>query len=114
MLKDWSLQPQNYPRITGFTQQDYYSSAQSIVGGFHSLPASTQNWVGVYEFKTGNSTGYYQYLPNSSAGSFTIPASLVQTLTANKLYILRFYNGANGIGTTFHGTSHPFTNCNLV
>lgn len=84
------------------------ASSQNIIGGFHSLTASSTNWVGIYELNTGNSIGYYQYLSNSTAGSFTIPASVVQTLTQNKLYILRFYNGAGGIGQTFLGTSHPF------
>ena len=108
MLDDWNSNPQQYAPVTGFTRQDYYSSSQDIIGGFHSLTASPDNWVGIYEFSTGNSIGYYQYLPNSSDGSFTIPASVVQTLTQNKLYILRFYNGAGGIGVNFLGTSHPF------
>ena len=108
MLDDWNINPQHYAPITGFTRQDYYSSSQDIIGGFHSLTASPDNWVGIYEFNTGNSTGYYQYLPNSGAGSFTIPASVVQMLTQNKVYILRFYNGAGGIGQSFLGTSHPF------
>ncbi|SEW40183.1 glycoside hydrolase family 18 protein [Chitinophaga arvensicola] len=108
LLHEWNTNPLQYKPITGFTRQDYYSSSQSIVGGFHSLTASSTNWVGIYELNTGNSIGYYQYLANSSSGSFTIPASVVQTLTTNKLYILRFYNGAGGIGLTFLGTSHPF------
>lgn len=108
MLYDWNSHPQQYVPLTGFTQQDYYSSSQNITGGFHSLTASPDNWVGIYEFNTGNSTGYYQYLPNSNTGSFVIPATAVQTLTQNKLYILRFYNGAGGIGQTLLGTSHPF------
>ncbi|WP_316818564.1 glycoside hydrolase family 18 protein [Pedobacter nyackensis] len=108
LLKDWNENPAKYPPIVGVTLQDYYSSTQNIDGKFHDLSASSDNWVGVYELKTGLSTGYSQYLPTATSGNFTIPSTLVQSLTANKLYILRFYNGANGIGTTLLGTSHPF------
>lgn len=102
--------PNEYDKIVGFTMQDFYSSSQTITGGFHSLsmPSSPYNWVGVYELHTGNSTGYYQYLSTGAKGTFTIPSTLTATLDANKLYILRFYNGQNGMGTTFYGTSHPF------
>lgn len=102
--------PNEYDKIVGFTMQDFYSSSQAITGGFHSLsmPSSPYNWVGVYELHSGNSTGYYQYLSTGAKGTFTIPSSLTASLDANKLYILRFYNGQNGMGTTFYGTSHPF------
>jgi hypothetical protein len=108
MLDDWNNNPNNYKKIVGYSTADYYTSSQPITVGFHSLPASATNWVGVYDFLTGQSTGYFQYLPNASAGNITIPASLTQQLQANKLYILRFYNGVGGIGNIYHGTSNPF------
>lgn len=108
MLKDWSDHPSKYAPIRGVTLNDYYNSSQNIEGKFFDLNSSDANWVGVYELKTGESMGYVQYLPNQGAGNFSIPSSLVQKLTAGTLYILRFYNGVNGIGTTLLGTSHPF------
>ncbi len=102
--------PTSYEKIMGYTTQDFYSSSQDINGGFHSIsmPSSSYNWVGVYELHSGTSTGFYQYLPTGTQGTFTIPATLTASLESNKLYILRFYNGQNGMGTTFYGTSHPF------
>ncbi len=108
MLKNWNNNPSKYAPLKAVTLQDYYSSAQNIEAKFHDLNVSTTNWVGVYELKTGMSTGYVQYLQNTSSGSFTIPSTLVQTLISGKLYILKLYNGANGVETTLLGTSHPF------
>lgn len=113
-LMDWRTTPSNYIPIVSYTTQDYYANTQTIDGGFHSLDADPDNWVGVYEFDTtqpynvGTSTGYYQYLSNSSSGSFSIPAWVTNGLTSNKLYILRISNGPNGIGNEVLGTSHPF------
>lgn len=102
--------PGLYDDIVGYTTQDFYTSGQDIVGGFHSfsMPSSAYNWVGVYELHSGTSTGYYQYLSTGASGTFTIPSTLTDSLDAGKLYFLKFYNGAGGIGTTFYGTSHPF------
>lgn len=108
MLNHAHSNPTEYDNIVGYTTQDFYSSAQSISVGFHSLPPSSTNWVGVYELHSGQSTGYFQYLPNSASGTVTIPSSLTSSLTSNTLYILRFYEGAGGVGNTLHGTSHPF------
>lgn len=109
-LKDAHDNPSSYDKIVGYTGQDFYSSSQDIVGGFHSvtMPSSPYNWVGVYELHSGTSTGFYQYLPTGSSGTFTIPSSLTATLTSNKLYVLKFFNGAGGYGTTYYGTSNPF------
>lgn len=113
-LMDWRTNPSNYLPIVSYTQQDYYANTQTIDGGFHSLTADPDNWVGVYEFDTtqpyniGTSTGYYQYLSNSSSGTFSIPAWVTNNLTSNTLYILRISNGPNGIGNEVLGTSHPF------
>lgn len=107
MLKDWHDNRSNYPKIVGYTTLDYYSNT-TIQTGFHSIPASDSNWVGVYNFTTGASAGYYQYLPNAATGTVTIPSSLTTLLSANQLYILRFYGGYGGYGHVFHGTSNPF------
>ena len=113
-LMDWRTNPSNYLPIVAYAQQDYYANTQTIDGGFHSLIADPDNWVGVYEFditqpyNIGASTGYYQYLSNTSSGNFSIPAWVTNNLTSNKLYILRFSNGPNGIGNSVLGTSHPF------
>jgi hypothetical protein len=113
-IMDWRTSPQNYLPIVAYTTQDYYSSNQSISGGFHSLAADNENWVGCYEFDTsqpfniGQSLGHWQYLPNQGSGSFTLPSSWTNQMTSNKMYILKFANGPNAIGLTELGTSHPF------
>jgi len=111
LLRSWKDDPTQYAPIVGYTTYDYYTSTREIEVGFHSLDPSDVNWVGVYEFDEetshATSTGYYQYLPNTASGTVTIPSSLTQTLTLNKLYILKFFRGANGIGEAFLGTSHP-------
>ena len=112
LLRRWKDDSAQFDPIVGYTTQDYYIENQEIEVGFHSLDPSDVNWVGVYKFDEetshATSTGHYQYLPNSASGTVTIPSSLTQRLTPNKLYILKFYRGASGIGEAILGTSHPF------
>lgn len=96
------------PRVVGVTDRDFYSSQQQLLGKFHSLQPSVLNWVGIYNYETGAPTGRFQYLPSSGSGNFTFTSSTIQSLEPGTLYILRFYNGAGGIGQTLLGTSHPF------
>ncbi|WP_299941733.1 glycoside hydrolase family 18 protein [uncultured Microbulbifer sp.] len=113
-LMDWKRNPDDYLPIVAYTKNDYYGWGSSIAGGFHSLTADEYNWIGIYEFDTtepyniGASTGFYQYLPNTSSGEYTLPVSVANALESNKMYILRISNGAGGIGESVLGTSHPF------
>ncbi len=112
---DWHTNPDQHLPIVAYTEQDYYSSGQAIKGGFHSISPDESNWVGIYQFDEaqpfdiGDSLGIYQYLPaDQGSGSFALPASWTAQLSPGQLYILKFANGANGIGNTELGTSHPF------